>query len=558
MSRIVVVAIVVLSSVVLTAQEPQSNAAPSPELAATLALPISPGSIALLAEHPTEAAAQQRLQQVLKDDRPPVRRVAARVILNAGLRMLLADLRSALKAEQDPGAGAEELRALMTFAPALAPECVEAAVRLRGGAVTELVDMFARLNSADLLLTHLATLEQAQARPAVLQEALKTLIESDPTLRDRLLRDFASDPIAIEAALIAWRAGDSQVSDDLLIPLLKSTSDQVRLVTAWQLARAITAEGFTVSPTLNRAIDPLLAANETQVTWEGFAVELLERAARQKGHERHWTALTDAQAPQRFANRGFHADERRMLERWLSETELREIDEVLHAPHLTPMKPGPPSSALTFRDHLIVRTVPRLTSGLVGEVLRLKKCEPKEGLAAFANITYRADGRPRQLFSPPNPSLSDGCQQAARVLFALAVAREAKPIADTYGEALMLPLESTRIACLDEPMPVDGDSTAARVGPGPRQVKAPERIKNVNPNYPKDAQRDGVQGTVVIESTITATGCVINGRTISSPDVRLSSAALFAVMGWHYTPVLVDEKPVPVIMTVTVNFSLRP
>ena len=37
----------------------------------------------------------------------------------------------------------------------------------------------------------------------------------------------------------------------------------------------------------------------------------------------------------------------------------------------------------------------------------------------------------------------------------------------------------------------------------------------------------------------------------------LDEAAIAAVRQWQYTPTLLNGVPVPVIMTVTVNFSLR-
>jgi protein TonB len=41
----------------------------------------------------------------------------------------------------------------------------------------------------------------------------------------------------------------------------------------------------------------------------------------------------------------------------------------------------------------------------------------------------------------------------------------------------------------------------------------------------------------------------------ASPD--LDGAALHAVTQWAYTPTLLDGLPVPVVMTVTVNFKLN-
>ncbi len=93
---------------------------------------------------------QLRLRDALKDPRPEIRIVATRVIFADGLRGRVTDLRIALKAEQDPRAGAEEIRAIMTFLPAY-QECVDAAIRLGGPALHAAIETFARLNSPELL-----------------------------------------------------------------------------------------------------------------------------------------------------------------------------------------------------------------------------------------------------------------------------------------------------------------------------------------------------------------------------------------------------------------------
>jgi protein TonB len=44
---------------------------------------------------------------------------------------------------------------------------------------------------------------------------------------------------------------------------------------------------------------------------------------------------------------------------------------------------------------------------------------------------------------------------------------------------------------------------------------------------------------------------------LEGSDTRLDLAALRAVSAWAYTPTLLDGEPVPVIMTVTVNFRIN-
>jgi TonB family protein len=86
-------------------------------------------------------------------------------------------------------------------------------------------------------------------------------------------------------------------------------------------------------------------------------------------------------------------------------------------------------------------------------------------------------------------------------------------------------------------------------------VKAPVKIKHVNPVYPPEAQQARVQGIVIIEAQIDQDGRVSSARVIR-PVALLDDAALDAVLQWEFTPTVLDGKPVPVIMTVTVNFTL--
>jgi protein TonB len=61
---------------------------------------------------------------------------------------------------------------------------------------------------------------------------------------------------------------------------------------------------------------------------------------------------------------------------------------------------------------------------------------------------------------------------------------------------------------------------------------------------------------VIIEATIGPTGTVQDARILRSIPL-LDAAALEAVRQWEYTPTLLNGVPVPVLMTITVNFTLR-
>jgi protein TonB len=86
-------------------------------------------------------------------------------------------------------------------------------------------------------------------------------------------------------------------------------------------------------------------------------------------------------------------------------------------------------------------------------------------------------------------------------------------------------------------------------------IKPPVKTKHVAPQYPPIAQSARVQGVVIIEATIGPTGSVQDARVLRSIPL-LDAAALDAVRQWQFTPTLLNGVPVPVIMTVTVQFTL--
>jgi protein TonB len=87
------------------------------------------------------------------------------------------------------------------------------------------------------------------------------------------------------------------------------------------------------------------------------------------------------------------------------------------------------------------------------------------------------------------------------------------------------------------------------------QVKEPVKIKDVAPVYPGIAADARVQGVVILECTLSPRGTVTDVKVVRSIPL-LDAAAVEAVRQWVYTPTLLNGVPVPVIMTVTVNFRL--
>jgi protein TonB len=105
------------------------------------------------------------------------------------------------------------------------------------------------------------------------------------------------------------------------------------------------------------------------------------------------------------------------------------------------------------------------------------------------------------------------------------------------------------------PPPGAPGASAAPVRVG-GNIKAPTKIQHVSPVYPQEAQDARVTGVVIIEATINPEGSVETANVLRSIPM-LDQAALEAVKQWRFTPTLLNGVPVPVIMTVTVNFTLQ-
>jgi periplasmic protein TonB len=112
------------------------------------------------------------------------------------------------------------------------------------------------------------------------------------------------------------------------------------------------------------------------------------------------------------------------------------------------------------------------------------------------------------------------------------------------GIAIDIPPAPRPAATPPQPLPVGGD------------IKAPQKVRHVSPVYPPIAQSARVQGVVIIDATIGPDGRVTEARVRRGVPL-LDQAALDAVRQWEFTPTLLNGVPVPVIMTVTVHFTMQ-
>jgi protein TonB len=95
-----------------------------------------------------------------------------------------------------------------------------------------------------------------------------------------------------------------------------------------------------------------------------------------------------------------------------------------------------------------------------------------------------------------------------------------------------------------EPLAVGGD------------VKPATLINQVKAVYPQLAKSQHVSGDVKIDALIDPSGKVTTMKVISGPTL-LHQAAMDALRQWKYQPATLDGKPVPMHLTVTLQFRLQ-
>lgn len=78
-------------------------------------------------------------------------------------------------------------------------------------------------------------------------------------------------------------------------------------------------------------------------------------------------------------------------------------------------------------------------------------------------------------------------------------------------------------------------------------------VHKVQPVYPAEARRMHVQGSVVIDATVTAQGQV-DGLKLVSGDPLLAQAAMDAVRRWRYTPYSLNGQPIAKETRITISF----
>lgn len=96
---------------------------------------------------------------------------------------------------------------------------------------------------------------------------------------------------------------------------------------------------------------------------------------------------------------------------------------------------------------------------------------------------------------------------------------------------------------------------SAKSSPGGDIIPAPKAVHTVMPAYPEELRKHGVRGQVELKAAVDEKGSLMGIQVTKSLHPYLDFAAVQALRQWKYEPSLQNGKPVPVIITQTVNFD---
>jgi len=130
--------------------------------------------------------------------------------------------------------------------------------------------------------------------------------------------------------------------------------------------------------------------------------------------------------------------------------------------------------------------------------------------------------------------------------FPLPVKQPDVPVGTTWSVAVSTdPYPSIRL-----PSDVSSQKTS-----GGKSLQIGRAVSRVEPIYPEEAKRQGIEGTVRLHVVVGHDGAIQSAEPMSGPDL-LAKAATSAVREWRYTQTLLGGQPVETEQDIVVKFRL--
>jgi TonB family protein len=531
-----------------------SAAAPN-DVGVALRRPLSPGAVALLLEHRADPRVAERIAAALLHEDAPTRAAAARVAHVAALGPLVPRLRDALSSEVDVEAAREQAMALLALDAQPDDSVLGAARRLGRRAAAPLALAVARAPGA---LSHLTAWRQAGVSGQVLSDFLVLAARKEPgrlaLVGVSALRD--GDGELWGALLAAAGRLESPVAPGLLASAL-GRDDQLRAAALEAMALSA-ARGEPPPAVLQAAIDDSRATLRDPRL--AFALEIMDRLAGRTPRDQ--TVFLRESRPEDLGFLVRVISDPRLLGLLASSERAalwdrlgldRDRSEARARQPPVPSKPG------QVKESLGLSLADGFPRQYVEDTLAITGCASAEGRVLGGRFRRDPLGRPIGVSLFGDLAASPACLAAAFVVVSSHLVVPPNEAGHEGEEVVLLPVVGDVLACIAGR---EAGGATDEQGVMPPQlgghVHEPRKTHSVNPRYPESAKANGVQGLAILEATITAKGCIGALRlTQSSGSLPLDAQALIAVAQWRYTPTLLGGVPVPVLMTVNVNFKLR-
>ena len=119
---------------------------------------------------------------------------------------------------------------------------------------------------------------------------------------------------------------------------------------------------------------------------------------------------------------------------------------------------------------------------------------------------------------------------------------------------LLVPLLGTTLRHAIAAPQQEQDREVHRLGGG---VTTPRLLREVKPQYAPRAMEEKVQGEVLMECVVKADGTVGDIKIVKPLHEDLDKAATDALAQWRFEPGTRDGKPVAVLVTIAMTFTLK-
>ncbi len=515
----------------------------------------TPGATAMLVE-PKTSGDIEALRDAIGSADGSVRSVAARAAGFLARPDMAEVLLEALAREPDANVAAQQVRAVLNIKGLeKLPQARAAATRLGAPVLLTIAEWLAR-NQPSLFATSMADLvrELGENRSDVFALIVAMSMRQTPTAATEVGAAYATAGPPAHAWREFLRRLGPALDAALLTRGLTAPGAAMREATVWFIVAS--GDPDAAAPAWLKAVLTAMpgmpVANDTE--WTTFGHELLARRSR-KGKVAEGSEIIRLSGAD-------HLDDLRALASvsQVTPAERAAVDAFLPNPAGTsrrpPKEPSRPPVLAQPKSHLATRTFSSITSGFMESLMAAVGCTPPADSTAFgaARMLYLPDGRARGI-ALDSTTLPDQCTKFLRILAVLSVPEPDEPVLEAEPQWLFISMDKGVIKCADQNPGWWRTRGAERVGGG--TIKVPRKIKNLAPVYPESMQSQRISGVVIAEAIISATGCVIDARILRTVAVPLDLAALQSIVGWQFEPTELNGKPIPVVMTVTVNFTLR-